>query len=313
MVNLVSVDLNLLVALDALLAEAHVGRAAGRIGRSQPAVSHALMRLRELLGDPLLVRIGARMELTPRAVSLRESLPDALERVRTLLAGESFVPATSTRRFRVVMHDHLADFVVPAVVRRMGAEAPHARLEVLPWESPFTMSPERLRAIDLCTSCSTDDLHGFARTPLFTDTEAVVVRHDHPHVTRLGTLRTFTEARHIAVTRDPLDTWLLEKGIERRIGLTVPSYLQALHAAAASDLVAFVPRRLAEALAAPLSLAIVKPPIDPGTYQEFLFYPRRRDGDAASQWLRGIVIEIGKDIEASASRRRRSRKLHLAG
>jgi DNA-binding transcriptional LysR family regulator len=307
--NLASIDLNLLVALDALLADAHVGRAARRLGRSQPAVSHSLRRLRELLGDPLLIRIGARMELTPRAVSLREALPDALERVRTLLAVESFVPATSLRRFQVVIHDHLADLVVPAVVRRMSAEAPRARLEVLPWESPFSMTPERLRSIDLCTSCSTEKLPGFERWPLFTDTEAVVVRRDHPLVSRLGTLRTFAQARHIAVTRDPLDAWLLEKGVERRVGLTVPSYLQALHAATASDLVAFVPRRLAEALAPSLSLAIVEPPIDPGTYQEFLFYPRRCEGDAASRWLRDIVIDIGKGVDALARRGRRSRNV----
>jgi DNA-binding transcriptional LysR family regulator len=92
----------------------------------------------------------------------------------------------------------------------------------------------------------------------------------------------------------------------------VPSYLQALHAAAASDLVAFVPRRLAEALAAPLSLAIVKPPIDPGTYQEFLFYPRRREGDAASRWLRDIVIDIGRAVEARALGRQRRRKSHAS-
>jgi DNA-binding transcriptional LysR family regulator len=309
MMNLSSVDLNLLVALDALLAEAHVGRAARRIGRSQPAVSHSLRRLRELLGDPLLLRIGSRMELTPRAVSLREALPDTLERVRRLFAAESFVPATSLRRFQVVIHDHLAALVVPAIVRRMSAEAPRARLEVLPWESPFSMTLERLRAIDLCTSCSTENLPGFERTPLFTDTEAVVVRRGHPLASRLGTLRTFAEARHIAVTRDPLDAWLLEEGIERRIGLTVPSYLQALHAAAASDLVAFVPRRLAEALAAPLSLAIVRPPVDPGTYQECLFYPRRHEGDAASRWLRDIVIDLGRQVEAGAMRRARSHSL----
>jgi DNA-binding transcriptional LysR family regulator len=302
MMNLASIDLNLLVALDALLAEAHVGRAARRIGRSQPAMSHSLGRLRELLGDPLLVRIGSRMELTPRAVRLRASLPDALDRVRSVLAADAFVPATSARRFRVVIHDHLADLVVPAIVRRMSAEAPRARLEVLPWESPFTMTPERLRAIDLCTSCSTADLAGFMRTPLFTDTEVVVVRRDHPLMSRLGTLRTFTEARHIAVTRDPLDAWLLQKGIERRIGLTVPSYLQALHAAAASDLVAFVPRRLAETFAAPLSLAIVTPPIDPGTYQEFLFHPQRCDGDAASRWLREIVIDVGRTVGSGVPR-----------
>jgi DNA-binding transcriptional LysR family regulator len=312
MMNLASVDLNLLVALDALLAEVHVGRAARRIGRSQPAVSHALRRLRELLDDPLLVRIGSRMQLTPHALTLREALPDALDRVRALFTAESFVPATSARQFQIVIHDHLADVVVPAIVRRMSVEAPHARLEVLPWESPFAMPPERLRSIDLCTSASTRELPGFERTPLFTDTEAVVVRRGHPLVSRIGRLRTFAEARHIAVTRDPLDAWLIEKGIERRIGLIVPSYLQALHAAAASDLIAFVPRRLAEAMAAPLSLAIVKPPIDPGTYQEYLYSPRRRDGADASRWLRDIVIDIGRTVDAGATRGRRGRN-HRTG
>jgi DNA-binding transcriptional LysR family regulator len=111
------------------------------------------------------------------------------------------------------------------------------------------------------------------------------------------------------VTRAPLDAWLLERGIERRIGLTVPSYLQALHAAAGSDLVAFLPARLAAALAPSLSLAIVEPPVAPGTHQEFLFYPRFREGDVASRWLREIVIDIGKGVDAGA-RRRRSGNVH---
>jgi DNA-binding transcriptional LysR family regulator len=126
-------------------------------------------------------------------------------------------------------------------------------------------------------------------------------------VTRLGTRRAFAEAGHIAVTRDPLDAWLLKEGVERRIGLTVPSYLQALHAAAASDLVAFVPRRLAEALAAPLSLAIVKPPVDPGPYHEFLFYPKRRDRDRAALWLRELVLAIGRDVDTRGRGTRRLR------
>ena len=79
--NLSSIDLNLLVVLEALISESHVGRAARKIGLSQPATSHALKRLRDLLGDPLLVRIGSRMELTPRAIGLRESLAEALQRV----------------------------------------------------------------------------------------------------------------------------------------------------------------------------------------------------------------------------------------
>jgi DNA-binding transcriptional LysR family regulator len=110
--NLASIDLNLLVALDALISEAHVGRAARKIGLSQPAASHALKRLRDLLSDPLLVRVGSRMELTPRAIALRESLAETLQRVQTFLVADSFDPARSSRRFAIMMQDHVAHLIV---------------------------------------------------------------------------------------------------------------------------------------------------------------------------------------------------------
>jgi DNA-binding transcriptional LysR family regulator len=300
--NLASVDLNLLVALDALIAEAHVGRAAKRIGRSQPAVSHALLRLRELLGDPVLVRIGSRMELTPRAADLRQLLPETLDRVRALLASDSFDRATSTRRFNVVMQDHVADLLVPDLVKRLQADAPRVRLEVLPWESPLAMPPERLHSIDLCVSCSTDGLPGFERRPLFTDVESIVVRRGHPRASRMQTLRGFLDSGHVAVvgrgrTEDPVDAWLREERIERRIVLSVPSYVQAVHAAAATNLAAFVPTRLAHALARHLPVVVLRPPIDPGTYQEFVLHPCRLQRDPASLWLQEVVVEIGRRID----------------
>src|SRR5262249_14769904 len=110
--NLASLDLNLLVALDALVAEAHVGRAASRIGLSQPATSHALRRLRVISKAPLLVRVGARMQLTPRAEQLRAPLDQALERLRAVFVAESFDPATSTRRFALMMPDLVVDVIL---------------------------------------------------------------------------------------------------------------------------------------------------------------------------------------------------------
>src|ERR1700754_2156618 len=103
--NLSSLNLNLLVALDALLMEASVSRAAMRIGLSQPAASHALQRLRDLIGDPLLVRNGARMELTPRAVALRAPLAQALEQIRGLFTSDDFDAISSERHFRLMMPD----------------------------------------------------------------------------------------------------------------------------------------------------------------------------------------------------------------
>src|SRR6516164_3748846 len=121
--NLASIDLNLLIALDALIAEAHVGRAARKIGLSQPATSHALNRLRDLFSDPLLVRVGSKMQLTPRAAGLRESLTDTLHRVQTLLVADSFEPRSSSRHFAVMMQDHIAHLIVPALVGRLQSDA----------------------------------------------------------------------------------------------------------------------------------------------------------------------------------------------
>jgi DNA-binding transcriptional LysR family regulator len=299
--NLASIDLNLLVALDALISEAHVGRAARKIGLSQPATSHALNRLRNLISDPLLVRVGSRMKLTPRATGLREPLKEALQRVQTLLVADSFDPRTSSRHFSMMMQDHVAHLIVPGLVRRVRSGAPGVRLTVLPWKSPAFLRPERLQSVDLVICCSNNEIAGLECETLFTDTEVTVVRKGHPSVSRMKNLKEFLNAMHVAVvgegvTADPVDTWLRREGVARRIVLRVPSYLQALQTVAQSDLVAFVPKRLAESLAKPLSLTLLQPPMAPGTYQEYLFYPRQVAQDPASLWLRKLMLEIGGQL-----------------
>jgi DNA-binding transcriptional LysR family regulator len=309
-VNLASLDLNLLVALDALVGEAHVGRAARRLGLSQPATSNALRRLRDLLGDPLLVRVGSRMELTPRAEAVREPLAAALDQVRSLLVAERFDPATSSRRFALMMSDHLVDLIFPTLLERIPREAPGIRLDVTPWRGPETMTAELARSIDLVTACTSEGLAGFHRQRLFVDRDALAVRADHPERARLAGLAGFRRARHVAVIprwhrEDPIDEWLRGRGVERSVALFVPSYVQALHIAARTDLVAFVPRRLIEWLAGPLALALVSPPLDPGIDEQFMFHPARAQVDPGSIWLRRLVSEIARGLEASPRTARR--------
>jgi DNA-binding transcriptional LysR family regulator len=304
--NLSSIDLNLLVALDALISEAHVGRAARKIGLSQPAASHALKRLRHLLGDPVLVRVGSRMELTPRATNLRASLAEALQRIQTLLVADSFEPGRSSSRFSIMMQDHLAHLVVPELVKRVHCAAPRVRLDFQPWQSPASTKPERFRSIDLLISCSTDEIAGFERQLLFTDTEVTVARKGHPSASRLKYLNTFLNSSHVAVVgrglkEDPVDGWLRHEGLARQIALRVPSYLQALQAVAQTDLVAFVPKRLAQSLSRPLALTVLPPPIDPGEYEEYLFHPSRAAQDPASIWLRNLALEIREHLPGSAT------------
>lgn len=301
LMNLVGLDLNLLVALDALLAEASVGRAALRLNLSQPAVSHALRRLREATGDPLLVRVGPRMELTPRAQALRAPLAQALDQVRGLFVAEGFDPATSRRTFCLMMPDLAVDLLMLAVLAQVAAAAPEVRLDVVPWRGPAVMTPDFARTVDLVVAWTGEAYPGFHRQSLYVDRDALAVRRGHPDAAGLSDLEVFNAARHVAVVgagerEDAIEPFLRQNGIERRIALAVPSYLQALRMTARSDLVAFVPGRLIAALAGPLDLVRVEPPIDPGEDQQYLFHPVVAQFDPGATWLRELVLRVGRGL-----------------
>src|SRR3978361_1626645 len=215
--NLNSLDLNLLVALDALLLEGRVSRAALRIGLSQPATSHALARLRDLIGDPLLVRAGARMELTPRAQALRGPLAQALDQVRGLFIPDDFDAARSERHFRLMMPDLAVELLVPPLMQKITRLAPNVRLDIVPWRGPAIFTAEFARTIDLVISIG-DAFKGFHRQLLYTDTDALAVRRGHPVGAKLKRREAFLNARHVAVvirgrSEDFIDRWLQTKGI----------------------------------------------------------------------------------------------------
>lgn len=299
--NLQSLDLNLLVALDALLKEANVSRAALRIGLSQPAASHALQRLREVIGDPLLVRAGTRMELTPRAQALRAPLAQALDQVRALFVPEGFDAASSERQFRLMMPDLAVELLMPPLMAKITGIAPNVTIDVVPWRGPAIFTAEFARTIDIVISIG-DAFRGFHRQLLYTDSDALAMRRGHPAGGRLKKREAFLAARHVAVVirgqnEDLIDGWLRSKGIERRIALVVPGYIEALHVAARTDLVAFVPRRLIAALSKQLSLATIAPPLDPGIDEQYLFYPTRAQMDPGSIWLRKLLLQTGRELD----------------
>jgi len=304
--NLNSLDLNLLIALDALLKEANVSRAAMRIGLSQPAASHALQRLRDLIGDPLLVRTGARMELTPRAQGLRGPLAQVLDQVRGLFVPEDFDAARSERQFRLMMPDLAVELLMPPLMEKITQAAPNVRIDVVPWRGSAIFTAEFARTIDLVISIG-NAFSGFHRQRLYTDRDMLAVRRGHPAGTKLKKRDAFVNARHVAVVgrgqaEDLIDTWLRGKGIERRIALVVPGYIQALHVTARTDLVAFVPRRLIAALSKQLSLVSVTPPLDPGIDEQFMFYPTRAQMDPGSIWLRKLMLETGRELDRDKRR-----------
>lgn len=303
--NLAAIDLNLLVALEALLEEAHVGRAARRVGLSQPAMSHALNRLRELFGDPLLVREGAAMQPTSRAAALRPPLATALDSARQLLAPAAFSPARAERTFRVMMPDVVVELLLTPLVAHLETRAPGLRLEVVPWRSPSAAGAgaEAPRSVDFIVAVHelAPLFRGLHRERLYEDRDALAVRRARPAPSRLCRLAGFLAARHIAVVprgaeRDLIDTWLAGLGHTRQLALTTPSYLQALHVAAGTDLVAFAPRRLIQAHAKRLDLRLLAPPLDPGADEQLLFYAPRLAADPAAMWIKDALLRLGAAV-----------------
>jgi len=321
--NLASLDLNLIVALEALLDEASVGRAADRVSLSQPAMSHALKRLRKLLDDPLLVRVGAHMQLTARAEALRYPVQDALSRVRDLLIGEGFEPASSTRTFQLFVADNASDLLLPPLLKQLQKEAPNVCIRVQPWRGNMPDPFELARLVDVAIACVPNKFKGFYQQRLFTDRDACAVRRGHPLAARIADPGEFLKAKHVAVvgrefTEDPVDTWLRQEGRERNVALTVPHYLQALHVVSQSDLIAVIPERLIRACAGTLHVDALAVPLDVGTFDEFILHPARNHADPGCVWLRGVLMEIAKSMgpletkQAPEKRNRRpSNKLAL--
>jgi DNA-binding transcriptional LysR family regulator len=305
--NVAALDLNLLVALDALLQEESVSRGGQKIGLSQPAMSHALGKLRDLLDDPLLVRIGGHMQLTLRAQSMRHPVRDALERVHEVFVSDTFVPASSTRTFRIFMSDYSSNLLLSSLSKAVQRNAPGVRIEVHPWRGMAADSLENGRTPDAVVACQTRDLPGFYRQRLFTDHDVCVMRAGHPLYRKSYGLKTFLEGPHVAVaavefSADPVDTWLQEVRHPRCVIVTVPHYMEALHLVAETELIAVIPERLVRAYASTLNLVAKTVPLDVGTFDEYLLHSARTHADLGCSWLRQLIHSQCADIDRTAHR-----------
>jgi DNA-binding transcriptional LysR family regulator len=286
-------DLGTLRALARLLDERSVTRAARALGLSQPAVSHALARARAALGDPLLVRAGARLVPTPRAEALREPLARALADLGEALSPPApFDPAASARSFALASADLAALALLPPLAARLGREAPGVSLRVVPAAEVFGALAGG--GLDLSLGRHADAPAGYRRQRLFAERFVCVARADHPAFRGRPSVETWAALRHVAVAPGGrpgtlVDGALARVGLERRIALAVPHFLVVPHVVAESDLVATLPRRVAMRVARPLGLALHPPPVELERFEIFQLWHERSDGDAGHRWLRGLV------------------------
>lgn len=305
-------DLNLLIALDALLQEQNVSRAARRIGLSTPAASHALARLRAQLGDPLLVRAGQRMVPTPRALDLRDRVHAAVAETLALLAPPpAGDPRALSRTFRVTASDHLLTVMGPALDRRVAA-APGVALHVIPGDRD---EPARLRDGTVDLAIGVYDYAPYSELPtdlriqqLFEDRFVCVARAGHPGIGRTLSLAQYAGLGHVQVAPRGapggyVDELLARHGLRRRIARAVPYFLAALALVAETDYLLTTSLRLARRLAPRFGLRMVAPPralgLEPYAIAQ-LWHPRN-DRDAAHRWLREAVADAARSVGRTRS------------
>jgi DNA-binding transcriptional LysR family regulator len=297
MVNLCAIDLNLLVVLDALLTESSVTRAGRRLGLSQPAVSNALGRLRDLLGDPLLIRGPSGMAATPRAEALRGPLARLLRDARTVVAPPApFDPTTDERTFTVAATEYVAATVVPALVTRLRGAAPSMTLRVEAMD--LASKAIQFRAltaggVDLVLGLFPRAVHmpaGYAAEMLAADEIVIIGRRGHPALRVrpfLPALRDAGFVRTPSRAADPIASWLAARGLVPRIVATVPTLDLALRVAAASDLLLLAGRRLIGGTRLPVVSARLPFRLDP--LGIIAAWSQASAGSPAHVWFRELV------------------------
>lgn len=296
-----SMDLNLLTALDALLVEGSVAKAAARTGLSAPAMSRTLTRIREATGDAILVRAGRGLVPTPRALAMRERVRAAAAEARALLSPAAEPDLTRvTRAFSLRADDAVTAVVGPALLARVQQYAPGLTLVFRP-EAEEDVTELRDGRIDLDIGVQ-GSLGPEVRTrALVSDERVVLVRAGRSRPRRPLTLRQFAAASHVDVSRrgrrrGPADELLAQHGLVRRVAAVVPNQLAAAVLVAQTDLVSLVSRRFASAVAATLNVAFSPPPEPLGRVQIELAWHPRFDGDAIHRWIREQLIELARAL-----------------
>jgi DNA-binding transcriptional LysR family regulator len=296
-----SFDLNLLVVLQALISEQSVSRAATKLHLSQPATSAALKRLRSALGDPLLVRDGLTMVLTPKAQQLLIPLEKILSEIGTLDVATPFDPASVDRTIRIATNDYGAFILIPSLMNRLQHIAPGIDVEI--WEigrdAPAALNEGK---IDLAIADSWTLRECKSTEVLFPETFTCLVRSDHPRIQTQLTLKDYLAQKHVLVSprgrvEGNVDEILAKQGFQRHVRLTLPHVLAVPAAIAATDDIVTLASRIAHALATHHQLQLFPPPIELDRFTIAMAWKARMANDPAIKWLRDELVAIGQILK----------------
>ncbi len=310
--NFRNLDLNLLRVFDEVMTERSLTKAAGKLALTQPAVSNAMRRLREALGDELLRRSGQGLEPTPRALALWPAVQQALRQLQETLAPGNFVPAEASTTFVLAMADATAAELIPGLIQVLGQEAPGVTIRVVPLT---TRDPRRLLdegAADLAIGYFPAVLAGltaqaqagetvpFEHQRLYLTRYVCVMRRDHPLAQEELTLERYCAARHLLVSFSGrpygfIDEALAGLGRRRHIVLTVNQFFTAGRVVAGSDLLTVLPRHFVSVTGIADQLVLRELPFAvPAVHVDALWH-RRLQHSGAHAWLREVLARLPQE------------------
>lgn len=297
-IRLADVDLNLLVMLDTVLAERSVRRAALQLGVTQPAVSHALRRLREALGDPLVISTPQGMVPTARAERLVGRLKRCLDELEDAITDNSeFQPATAKRTFFVAAADATAYLIMPPLMKLLAEEAPDVSVMVRQPQPGLTFDAPQSGELHASIGAMIKPPASCRRKQLFRAKHVCLVRQGHPAASlRKLSIEQYCELSHVQISPfgrpgSQVDDALAKLGHYRRIALELPHFLAAPEVLANTDLITMMPERLALRLTERWPLRIVQPPIEIEPFTMALIWHERCQHDPAHIWLREMVVK----------------------
>ncbi len=302
--NLSGFDLNLFKVLDALLREGSTVRAAARVGLSQPAVSAALGRLRHQLGDELFVRRGQGIVATDFARTLERPLREALDGIGAMLGGpQDFDPARSDAIFKISGIDFFAEMLMPDLARAISAQAPAMRLQLVDLVPDAYVEMLDQHRVDIALLPSLDLPGWVDQQPLFHSSFVMIARRDHPRIARAGLAPgatipadLFCDLGHVLCSPDGKlkamgDAALAAIGRERRVVMSLPFFSGVTRVVAETDLVALIPRQLAERLAPRVGLTIYRAPMPMNAPVIVMIWHRRARSNPAHRWFRQMIAD----------------------
>lgn len=296
--NLRSMDLNLLLVFDSVYAERSISKAAGRLNLSQPAVSNAMGRLRDAVGDQLFFREGNSMMPTTRAKMLRDPVRQALEMIeRGLRSDQAFDFAHSSRRFVIAVGDYGESVIIPRIIDWITEAAPGIHIHVRPEPSASLKQELREGTVDLALDYFALAEADFHSTCVMTDSLVSMSRIGHPQIGEQLSLETFLALSHVVIeprikTSPMIDLALAKRGLKRRIALTVPHFLSMPALVQSSNLICTLPRRMAYLYSDHFRLKTYQVPLKTPDFPAYLIWHASLATDPGHVWLRNHLIAL---------------------